>query len=455
MTDRPDPAHTADTAVLTDRADRADPAHTTDTAGKRKRTGGAGPASGRAWVVPVVPLAVALAVALVPVGAPVAVAAPGAAGQDDPVELPVLPSVLDAGAPCTEGSTQEVPDEPPQQASFALDRVWRFGRGEGVKVAVVDTGVAADAPRLTGRVTDAGGTEDCVGHGSFLAGLVAAAPAEGTGFTGMAPGAQILAVRGTDAQGVADAASVASGIEAATDAGAEVVLVAAALEKGSAELTAAVERAVEQDALVVAPAAPEVTGASDGIDEEEAATPRNYWPAAAPGVLSVLGSDAEGAILAGAAVPREADLSAPGDGVIGPGPEGDGYFIGSGSSLAAAFVAGAAALIRGHEPGLTAEATAERLTHTAYPADVPRLDPYAAVTAIPSPTAPVSPPPAAVPPVRIDTGPDPEPTLQRARLLTAAIAAFVLLAAWAAVAVPRARARTRARTRAAEGTAPG
>lgn len=69
-------------------------------------------------------------------------------------------------------------------------------------VGVVDTGVSSSAPALKGRITAVGdaGT-DCVGHGTFVAGLVGAAVADGVRFAGVAQQARILAVRGSDARG--------------------------------------------------------------------------------------------------------------------------------------------------------------------------------------------------------------------------------------------------------------
>ncbi|MEK8145866.1 S8 family serine peptidase [Streptomyces sp. M10(2022)] len=62
-----------------------------------------------------------------------------------------------------------------------------------------------------------------------------------------------------------------------------------------------------------------------------------------------------------------ADLAAPGDAVVGIGPKGSGHYIGSGSSLAAANVAGAAALVRARYPKMTADEVSRQLTSAAYP----------------------------------------------------------------------------------------
>ncbi|MFF2326499.1 MULTISPECIES: S8 family serine peptidase [unclassified Streptomyces] len=366
-------------------------------------------------------------------------AAAGPAGADDgqKVSLPVMPARLEAGDPCTGGSDARATAVPWEQQNLQLDRTWAFGRGAGVKVAVVDTGVAARAPALAGRVSavsDAG--EDCVGHGTFVAGLIAAAPLKNVHVAGVAQESRIIAVRGTDARGAATAASVAAGIRAAVGAGAKVIQVSPALASGSAGLSSAVKYAAAHDALIVAAATPDPERSSAGREPEPA---RDYWPASAPGVLSVIDMDVRGTRPDGAPATSGADLAAPGDGVVGIGPRGSGHFIGSGASFAAAYAAGTAALVRSAHPELSAAATAQRLTRTAYPADVPRLDPYAAVTSVQDPaehTRAVRDDSVVLPPGNGSGG-----ATHRALWIVVAGGSLALLVAWAALVAPRGRAR--------------
>ncbi|MEH0422056.1 S8 family serine peptidase [Streptomyces sp. B21-083] len=381
-----------------------------------------------AVLLPLVPLVV--------LAAPVASAADGS-----PVRLPVMPSRLDADDACTGASAERAASVPWEQQSLQLPRAWQFSAGAGVTVAVVDTGVSTTAPALKGRVTAVGEAgQDCVGHGSFVAGLIAATTTDGVRFAGVAQQARVVAVRGTDARGTATAASVAAGIRAAVGAGAKVIEVSPALERGSAALTSAVEEAVAHDALVVAAAVPDPP-AKRSAASGDAPVPRAYWPAAQEGVLSVVDVDAKGGRPDNALLPRDADLAAPGDGVVGPGPRGSGHYIGSGASFAAGFVAGAAALVRSAHPGLTAAQTESRLVSTAYPDAVPRLDPYAAVTSVGAVERGVG--AASVrgaPPVRLPDDVGAAPT-RRAVLFAAGGGAVLLLVVWGAVVVPRGRAR--------------
>ncbi|WP_232838881.1 S8 family serine peptidase [Streptomyces geranii] len=354
-----------------------------------------------------------------------------------------MPSRLDADDACTGASGERATAVPWEQQSLQLPRAWEFSGGAGVTVAVVDTGVSTEAPALKGRVTAVGDAgQDCVGHGSFVAGLIAAATTDGVRFAGVAQQARIVAVRGTDARGVATAGSVTAGIRAAVGAGAKVIEVSPALVRGSEELTAAVKDAVAKDAVVVAAAVPDPPARGGSSSSGEAPEPLAYWPASQDGVLSVLDVDSSGGRPDNALVPREADLAAPGDGVVGPGPRGGGHYIGSGASFAAGFVAGAAALVRAAHPGLTAAEVAGRLVSTAYPDAVPRVDPYAAVTSV-GPGVEGREVRAAAGEgavVRLPGDPGAGPT-RRAVLVAVGGGAGLLVVVWVAVVVPRGRAR--------------
>ncbi len=102
----------------------------------------------------------------------------------------------------TVGSQAAVPAKPWAQQQLDYERAWRFGTGEGQRVAVIDTGVSKN-PRLTvvaggDYVDKAGdGTTDCDAHGSVVASIIGAKPsaADRTGYAGVAPGAQILSIR--------------------------------------------------------------------------------------------------------------------------------------------------------------------------------------------------------------------------------------------------------------------
>ncbi|NSC24342.1 S8 family serine peptidase [Streptomyces albus subsp. chlorinus] len=367
--------------------------------------------------------------------APLAAQTPPAAA--DSVELPALAAVLAPGEPCTKASDETAREETWTRQALGLDRSWSLADGEGVTVGVVDTGVGSDIPALKGRVTATGDAgSDCVGHGSFAAGLIAAAPAKGVGVTGAAPAARILAVRGTDKRGRPTAHLLAQGIRDAVDGGAQVVYVGRAVPTGKEELTAAVRYAAKRDALVVAPFAPDALPRDRATGRTAEPAPW-YWPSAAPGVLSVMDYGPDGTRPKNAPQVSGADMAAPGDAVVSVGPSGPGHSIGSGSSLAAANVAGVAALVRSRRPEMTAAQVSRQLVTAAYPAVPPRVDPYGSLTAVLTdkkgsvPSAPAAEIPAKA---------SPQP-LNRALLIAGAGGTLVVLVAGAAVVIPRGRAR--------------
>ena len=128
----------------------------------------------------------------------------------------------------------------PQQWAFGavdFEAAWKVSNGAGVTVAVVDTGVLATHDDLAGSVLngidladdaaakDPAGTGkvDPAGHGTHVAGIIAAHANNGVGIAGAAPGAQIMPVRVLDASGSGNSSDVAEGIIWAADHGAKVI----------------------------------------------------------------------------------------------------------------------------------------------------------------------------------------------------------------------------------------
>ncbi|WP_370942291.1 type VII secretion-associated serine protease mycosin [Amycolatopsis sp. cg5] len=256
----------------------------------------------------------------------------------------------------------------PQQ-QLQPQRVWPLTTGAGVTVAVVDSGVDGGTPQLAGGrvaegvdVTTPGrgpANTDCYGHGTFVAGIIAASVSPDTGFAGVAPGATILPIRcaspGEDgAVPVLTSAAMADGIRAAVDGGARVINISASTTTPDPKLADAVRHAADHDVVVVASAA---NGAKQG-------DPVTY-PAAFPTVIAVGAVDAAGQRAEFSQTGKFLSLVAPGVNVVSVGPRGGGHWQGTGTSYSAPFVAGAAALVRAYHPDLTAEAVRHRLEATA------------------------------------------------------------------------------------------
>lgn len=299
------------------------------------------------------------------------------------------PPLPNAGNRCIGPSPTVVNAVPWAQQQLGPGRVWELTKGAGVTVAVLDSGVSANAPALAGAVLPgsdviAGGqaNSDCTGHGTFVAGVIAARPVPGVGFAGMAPNATVLPIRvvsSNDLQAQTTADTLAAAIRAAVDAGASVVDISVEAAEDSPALQAAVRQAESKNVLLVA-----------AIDDRPTQSGQRRFPSSYPTVLAVNGISQSGPSNIGTSAVR-VDLAAPGAQIVSVGPSGDGHYVGDGAMYAAPFVAGTAALVRSRLPGLSAaqvrnrlEATADRtgatLPDPLYGYGV--IDPYLAVTAI-------------------------------------------------------------------------
>lgn len=235
---------------------------------------------------------------------------------------------------------------------------WPLSDGTGQLVAVVGTGIdAGNAQFAPGQVAPGSDLGDCDGRGTFAAGIVGAQRVPDTAFAGVAPGARLLGIKYTETTtggGAPAPDALAAAIERAVDAGATVVLVAVPASSTSLQLEAAVRDALSRNAVVVSPAVG---------DQPQA---RSY-PTALPGVLAVGALDESGAAVQGEAGDH-LSIAAPGADLVGlsAGARGLGHRWGVDvPEMAAAHVAGAAALVRSYRPELDAEQVADRLARTA------------------------------------------------------------------------------------------
>jgi type VII secretion-associated serine protease mycosin len=255
--------------------------------------------------------------------------------------------------------------------------VWQTTRGEGVTVAVLDTGVDATHPDLEGSVlpgTDligfgaARGDRAWARHGTAMAGIIAGhghGPGGGDGVLGVAPKVRILPVRvileGSDKQRdkarKSRGTALAEGIRWATDHGADVINLSLGDDSESAHPDAgedaAVQYALDKGVSVVA-------SAGNGGEKGDHIS----FPAAYPGVIAVAAVDRYGTHAAFSTSRWYATVSAPGVDIVIADPDRR-YYEGWGTSAAAAFASGAVALIRSAHPDLTPAQIKRLLVDTA------------------------------------------------------------------------------------------
>jgi type VII secretion-associated serine protease mycosin len=353
-----------------------------------------------------------------------------------------------APAACGPAKSDAVIDTPWPLTRLRPDLAWPLSRGRGITVAVIDSGVSTAAPSLKGQVIQPGkdlvdpkGTGNCdqAAHGTFVAGIIAGLKLPGTGFYGVAPDARIFPIRVlVDEQKSFDEqlpAKIASAIDLAVNKGAQVINLSLVTEN-TAAVRNAIDNALAKNVVVVAAAG------NDGASQNKDAV---SYPAAYPGVIAVGGIDENDQHVQTSTSGDYVDVAAPGVHIVGPAPQGGGFgqFPGGGTSFAAAYVSGVAALVRSYDPRLTAAEISERIAATAdHPPDGHNsqvgygvVNPYRAVAAISGPlaAAPTGPKQVAL----AGRKPDPLHGARIAAIWIAAAGAGLTIALWAGIGVVR------------------
>ncbi|MCX7623020.1 MAG: S8 family serine peptidase [Thermomicrobium sp.] len=239
-----------------------------------------------------------------------------------------------------------------------------LGRDDLV-VAVIDSGVAATHPDLAARLVPGydylhrdPDPDDEVGHGTAVAGIIAAA-ADGQGMSGGAPGVRILPLKVGDQSG-ASSLLIAEAIYGAIQRGAQVINLSLGADTPSAALERAIEQAYDQGVVVVAAAG----------NTPDAVT----FPASYPEVIAVGGATADGKRLASfSSRLTRVDLIAPAENVLTTTWDGQepSWEPRTGTSFAAPIVSAAAALVRSVAPDSSVEWVRQALRETARPLEPP------------------------------------------------------------------------------------
>ncbi len=227
------------------------------------------------------------------------------------------------------------------------------------KVAILDTGVDASHPDLAGQVVSgtsildgSNGLADPNGHGTWMAGIIAAATDNGEGIAGVAyAGVQVMPVTVLGADGTGLDSDIIEGVVYAADHGADVILMAFSNPGYSASLQAAIDYAWSKGAVLVA-----------AVGNDGSSSPT--YPAGDRGVIGVSATDQSDALWASSNYGADTFIAAPGVSIDSTAP-GGGYTSVTGTSAAAAEVAAAAALAKAVDPSASNGVIVGRLGESA------------------------------------------------------------------------------------------
>jgi type VII secretion-associated serine protease mycosin len=307
-----------------------------------------------------------------------AVATSAAAGNDLVAVEPDTVVRPTGGAPTSDQYAASQWALDPAKTTFST--AWKTTLGKNVKVAVVDTGVQATHPDLAGQVlagkTFLKGTSitnkaaldprtDSCGHGTHVAGTIAALRNNGIGVSGAAPGVKILPVKVLNCSGYAS--DVANGIKWAADNGAKVINLSLGGTTDDAGQDAAIAYARSKGAVVVAAAGNNWFDATCN----PLGNNKTSYPGASPGVIGVAAIQSNYTRSCFSNIGAYVDLAAPGTNVLSTYPTNltltgfAPYASMSGTSMATPYVSAAAALVLSRWPHCKPDYVQKRLQNRA------------------------------------------------------------------------------------------
>jgi minor extracellular protease Epr len=257
--------------------------------------------------------------------------------------------------------------QPIQEIDWGIDcvnapQVWANSTGNGVKIAIIDTGISKKHPDLTvaGGVNLVGTAQnkkwdDDNGHGTHVAGIIGACN-NSIGVVGVAYDSELYAVKVLDSNGNGQISDVIEGIEWAMENDMDIISLSLGTNLYSQALEDACEVAYNSDILLVAAAGNSGDGNLDTNDVD--------YPAKFDSVIAVAAIDCNNVSPVWSADGTEVELAAPGVDIYSTCLEGS-YLTSSGTSMAAPFVSGVAALIKSENPSLSSEEIRNLLAYNA------------------------------------------------------------------------------------------
>ncbi|MBN2003794.1 MAG: S8 family serine peptidase [Anaerolineae bacterium] len=265
------------------------------------------------------------------------------------------------------------PNDPYYSSQWAIEKTgalaaWKTSRGEGMLLAVLDSGVDFCHVDLMGKVrddidwdfvNDDDDAQDDYGHGTHVSGIAAATPDNGEGVAGVGWDIEILPLKVLNGEGQGAISDVIAAIYYAVDAGADVINMSFSTSASSPiqcekmpALVAALEYAYQHDVLVV------VAAGNDGVDAAQIA------PANCPYVLTVAATTSSDGIASFSNYGSVVDVAGPGASIYSTFL-GNTYRGKNGTSMAAPFVAAVATLVWSRNPNYTPEEVAAAILDTA------------------------------------------------------------------------------------------
>lgn len=230
-------------------------------------------------------------------------------------------------------------------ARIEAPTAWDVATGQGVTLAILDTGVDGSHPDLAGQMVPGwnfydnnANSGDVNGHGTAVAGAAAAAFNNGIGVASVAGAAKIMPIRVTDAGGYASSSTIAQGITWAADRGARVANVSISGLPGNATIQSAANYLRSKGGLLVTSAGN--TGSDPGLPEDRTMT-------------IVSATESNDALSSFSSYGRYVTVAAPGN-YIWTTNRGGGYGQWWGTSFAAPVAAGVIALMMSARPELSA-----------------------------------------------------------------------------------------------------
>lgn len=275
------------------------------------------------------------------------------------------------------------------KAAGSADSAWNYSKGDGVKVAILDTGIDQDHEDLAGKVadnkncTDSPTVDDLYGHGTHVAGIAAAATNNSLGVAGLGYNATLMNVKVLDDSGSGYYSWVANCIIWAADNGARVINMSLGGPSKSKTLENAVNYAWNKGVVIAAAA---------GNSGNTSPT----YPAYYTRVIAVAATDNNDNKASWSSYGRWVDVAAPGVSIYSTFPnhrytinKSLNYDYASGTSMATPHVAGLAALVWATSYGTSntnvrkqIENTADKISGTGKYWAYGRINALAAVTGI-------------------------------------------------------------------------